>query len=169
MKRIKTAKGITLVALIITIIVLLILAVVAIQAVVGDGIIGHAKDAADQYQTQADEENATLQGYGAMLDGLGQSKKTLKLTVLSNNAVPVQFEFEEGMTWVEFVLSPYSRGLMRLVSQGERYVSVAVDTSVENNPLGDWTLAGGSTFGSGAIVDPYSVIDPSICYFFTGG
>ena len=44
MKRTKTQKGITLVALIITIIVLLILAVVAIGAVQNDGIIEYAKN-----------------------------------------------------------------------------------------------------------------------------
>lgn len=56
-------SGITLVALIITIIVLLILAVVAIRAVQGDGVIGHAKNARDQYAQAEVNETATLQNY----------------------------------------------------------------------------------------------------------
>lgn len=63
MKRTKTQKGITLVALIITIIVLLILAVVAIQAVQGDGIISHAKNARDEYEQAQAEEIGILSGY----------------------------------------------------------------------------------------------------------
>ena len=50
-------KGITLIALILTIIVLLILAVVAINAVKGDGIIAHAKNAKGDYmQAQINEQ-----------------------------------------------------------------------------------------------------------------
>ena len=56
-------KGITLIALILTIIVLLILAVVAINAVKGDGIIAHAKNARDTYEQKSAEENALLQNY----------------------------------------------------------------------------------------------------------
>lgn len=52
----KGQKGITLVALIITIIVLLILAVVTIAAVRDDGIINHAKDAADKYNSAQTNE-----------------------------------------------------------------------------------------------------------------
>ena len=68
MKKNKTEKGITLVALIITIIVLLILAVVAIGVVTGDGILFHAKDASTKYAEKAEEENSTLQGYAEMIE-----------------------------------------------------------------------------------------------------
>ena len=57
----KKQKGITLIALIITIVVLLILAGVTINAIQGDGIIGHAKDAKDTYtESQAAEEEMLL-------------------------------------------------------------------------------------------------------------
>lgn len=69
MKRNKTQKGITLVALIITIIVLLILAVVAIRAVQGDGIIAHAKNARDQYEQKTAEENALLSNLTGYITG----------------------------------------------------------------------------------------------------
>lgn len=63
MKRNEEQKGITLVALIITIIVLLILAVVAIRAVQGDGIIGHAKNARDNFNQAYIEENGIIQNH----------------------------------------------------------------------------------------------------------
>ena len=58
MKRLKTEKGITLIALIITIVVLLILAVVTINSIQGDGIIQYASNAADEYTAKANEEQA---------------------------------------------------------------------------------------------------------------
>ena len=56
MRKPKTQKGITLVALIITIIVLLILAVVTIAAISGDSIINHAGNARDSYNESQDVE-----------------------------------------------------------------------------------------------------------------
>ena len=63
MKRLKAQKGITLLALVITIIVLLILAVVAIGAVRDSGIIGHAQNSADKYNTEKNKEESLLGGY----------------------------------------------------------------------------------------------------------
>ena len=61
-QKLKTNKGITLIALILTIIVLLILAVVAINAVKGDGIISHAKNAKTDYtKAQKNEQDMLLQ------------------------------------------------------------------------------------------------------------
>lgn len=55
-KRLKSNKGITLIALIITIIVLLILAMVSIKLIWDGGIIAHAKNAVDKYgKTQQNE------------------------------------------------------------------------------------------------------------------
>ena len=61
--KIKTQKGITLVALIVTIVVLLILAVVAIWAVQNEGIINYAKNAKEEYGKAEVNENTTLEGY----------------------------------------------------------------------------------------------------------
>lgn len=60
MKRINTQKGITLIALIISIIVLLILAVISINAVQGDGIISHAKNARNEYEIATEKEQIQL-------------------------------------------------------------------------------------------------------------
>ena len=60
MKRTKTQKGITLIALIITIVVLLILAVVTINAVQDGGIIGHAKNASKEYKAGVELEQINL-------------------------------------------------------------------------------------------------------------
>ena len=56
-------KGITLVALIITIIVLLILAVVTIGTIQNQGIVEYAKNAKTEYTAEAEQEQATLNGY----------------------------------------------------------------------------------------------------------
>ena len=68
MKKTKTQKGITLVALIITIVVLLILAVVAITAIQNEGILGHANNAATQFNQKQEEENGILNGYEGLLN-----------------------------------------------------------------------------------------------------
>ena len=60
MRKTKTQKGITLIALIITIVVLMILAVVTINAVKDGGIIQHAQDAATEYNTAKDTEEERL-------------------------------------------------------------------------------------------------------------
>ena len=60
MKRTKTQKGITLVALIITIIILLILAVVAIRSITGDGILQKAREAADATERGQIQEELDL-------------------------------------------------------------------------------------------------------------
>ena len=63
MKKLKTQKGITLVALVITIIVLLILAVVAIGAVQDSKIIEHSQKAATTYNSKKAEEDSKLSDY----------------------------------------------------------------------------------------------------------
>ena len=62
MKRTKTQKGITLIALIITIVVLLILAAVAISSITNEGILNYAKNAAQGYNNAATNEQTWL-GY----------------------------------------------------------------------------------------------------------
>lgn len=69
MKRSKTQKGITLVALIITVIVLLILAVTTIQDIQGDGIIAHAKNAKSKYLGEKQKEEDILSYYDSYLGG----------------------------------------------------------------------------------------------------
>ena len=73
MRRMKSQKGITLIALIITIIILLILAVVTIMSVNGDGIIGKAKQAKAEYQNAQAEEQNILDKYLAEMEGLGSN------------------------------------------------------------------------------------------------
>lgn len=68
MKKFKTNKGITLIALIITIIVLLILAVVSINLVVNKGILKHAENATDKYKTEQDKEEDKLASAEMQMD-----------------------------------------------------------------------------------------------------
>ena len=79
-------KGITLIALILTIIVLLILAVVAINAVKGDGIIAHAKNAKTDYTNAQANEQELLSNYELMLaQETGNAWKQEKTKVTKGN------------------------------------------------------------------------------------
>ena len=61
MKKLKNAKGITLVALVITIIVLIILAGISISIVMGNnGLVPTTKKAAENYQLAANEEQTSI-------------------------------------------------------------------------------------------------------------
>ncbi len=70
MRKTKTEKGITLVALIITIVVLLILAVVAISAIQNDGILRHATNATNKYNQAVTDEQTMLNEYQEYLNSL---------------------------------------------------------------------------------------------------
>ena len=75
--KVKSSKGITLVALVITIIILLILAIVAIAAVNGDGIIGKAKEAGSSYNEKATAENTELARQLGLIEGaLGKNAES---------------------------------------------------------------------------------------------
>jgi len=70
MKELKNMKGITLVSLVITIIVLIILAAVSINLTIGtDGIITRAKEAAENMEIAALEEQEMLNTLYGQLDG----------------------------------------------------------------------------------------------------
>ena len=68
MKKLKTQKGITLIALIITIVVLLILAAVAIGAVQDSNIVGYAQNAAGGYDKAKGDENNTISDMEKILE-----------------------------------------------------------------------------------------------------
>ena len=80
MKKIKTNKGITLVALVITIIVLLILAVVSISIVINQGIIDKSQDAANTHQKEAEQEAIQI-GYSEYLNDKYSGTTPLELKV----------------------------------------------------------------------------------------
>ena len=69
MKKTKTQKGITLIALIITIVVLLILAAVAISSIQNDGILKYAQNAASDYNKAIRDEQSMLDEYLDYLKG----------------------------------------------------------------------------------------------------
>jgi len=95
MKNVKTQKGITLIALIITIIVLLILAVVAIGAIQNDGIIEHAKEARDRYETAQNKEQIALNNYLEKLKenmSNEEEEEIKQITITGPDAVEVKRE-----------------------------------------------------------------------------
>jgi len=71
MRKSKTQKGITLIALIITIVVLLILAAVAISSITNDGILSYAQNAADNWNKAAQNEANMLGDYLNYLNNMG--------------------------------------------------------------------------------------------------
>jgi len=74
MKEVKSMKGITLVSLVITVIVLIILAAVSINLTIGtDGIITKAKEAAENMELAAVEEQVRLNELYGQLDGSVES------------------------------------------------------------------------------------------------
>ena len=69
MKKLKSAKWITLIALVITIIVQIILAGVSLNIVLGNnGIITRAREAKNNYQKAAAEEETTLKDLDKLID-----------------------------------------------------------------------------------------------------
>ena len=90
MKSIKSNKGITLVALIITIVVLLILAAVAIGTVKDSDIIGHAQNAATEYDEKKVEEEGTLKEYEEML----AENSGAKVSSYTEEGIPVPLGFK---------------------------------------------------------------------------
>ena len=98
MKELKNMKGITLVSLVITIIVLIILAAVSINLTIGtDGIITRAKDAAENMEIAAVEEQTRLNelyeqldnpNYGAIdYDQIGELNLILKQTTATEEEI----------------------------------------------------------------------------------
>ena len=95
-------KGITLVALVVTIIVLIILAGVSISLVLGDnGIVTKAKDAKQNMQIAANEEQEGLANLEvALQEGIngGTTPPTVEYAPYDNPYIPTGFTHTEG-TW----------------------------------------------------------------------
>ena len=67
--KMKSNKGITLVALVVTIIVLIILAGISISLVLGnDGILGKAKSGRNNYAVAANEEQDALASFDQQVE-----------------------------------------------------------------------------------------------------
>ena len=96
MKNTKLDKGITLIALIITIVVLLILAVVAINAVTGEGILGHAKEAQLEYEIGQEKESIILAVNEAYLAGLGRMTQENLINALNKSFVAGKYSIESS-------------------------------------------------------------------------
>jgi len=77
MKKTKTQKGITLIALLITIVVLLILAAVAISSITNDNILGYATNAAKDYNAAVNYEAGAFEEYEKFLGEYASTKYTL--------------------------------------------------------------------------------------------
>ena len=85
MKKLKTQKGITLIALIITIVVLLIIAVVAIGAAQDSNIVGYAQNAAGKYEEGKGLEDNAIAGYENMLNKYANGGNSVGGSSVPNN------------------------------------------------------------------------------------
>ena len=107
--KIKTEKGITLVALIITVVLLLILSIVAITGLKETGILGYAENATSKFEEGQKDEQGILNGYvNSLNNGNVENEPTAK--TISFTIDGVEYQAEEGMTWAEWLESPYSTG-----------------------------------------------------------
>ena len=154
MKRLKTQKGITLVALVITIIVLLILAVVAIGAVRDSGVIGHSQNSAHRYNAGKLEEELDLQNYVDTINIYDVNEEEIKL--------------EEATKYYEYVTGYHTQKYVFALEFNEKNVNVKLyefkDNKVINtNDFGDCTYTEGTEDitleGNITISKPYKIIN----------
>ena len=85
MRKTRTEKGITLVALIVTIVVLLVLATVAISSIQNDGIISKAQDIANKFNQAQTNEQGILDEYLSYFEGDGGVPEELEKYILGPN------------------------------------------------------------------------------------
>ena len=101
MKKIKSQKGITLVALIITIVVLLILAMVAIGTLQESKIIGHAQNAAGGYNQEKNIEEEMLGNYVNIIEENlpKEDAKGISIDDIINKAYTADFEGDRMLVY----------------------------------------------------------------------
>lgn len=118
--KLKSTKGITLIALVVTIVVLLILAGVSINLVIGNnGIITKAKDAKKQTEQATANDQAAMSGlYDEIQDYLGE----LPSTDYTTPYLPTGFRKVSGTN--------LDTGLVIQDSAGNQYVWVEVPKSL---------------------------------------
>lgn len=136
----KNSKGITLVALIITIIVLLILAVVAISAVTGDGIIGHAKNAQEEYEIAQEKEQIALAVNEAFMAGLGKITQGNLETALNKS-------IGEGKYLVESTNGAFK---VKITETGREY-TINANGTIEGPTGGIGSGGSGETLGKATV------------------
>ena len=116
----KHEKGITLIALIITIIILVILAVVSINAVTNMGIVRQAVNGAQDYTSKAKEENTVMKSTGNLIENTeGNIKDILReKNILQFTFKNVTYDYEEGMTWGDYITSEYNTAGFAISERG---------------------------------------------------
>ena len=100
MKEVKNMQGITLVSLVITIIVLIILAAVSINLTIGsDGIITRAKEAAENMEIAAKEEQEMLNSLYGSLGSFESSQGGLQGGTTVGGGTATASQVLEGVTF----------------------------------------------------------------------
>ncbi len=98
MKRLKNAKGITLIALVITIIILLILAGITLNVLWGEGgIIQQAEQARDEWErAEIEEKEQMLKAEAKILETQNNTKHEMLEYYIDGVPIPKGFVYKEG-------------------------------------------------------------------------
>ena len=123
----KQSKGITLIALIITIIILLILAMVTIQILTNQGIIRHARNAADKTELERLKEEITL-----VLD----ERKIEK--VAGGNSKTLKQDLEDKITGDKTVEEAEGLADTCYVTRNGQTVTAYEDGDIVDNKVATW-------------------------------
>ena len=139
MRKTKTQKGITLVALIITIVVLLILAVVSINSIQNEGIMKQAQNVANMWNASQTNEQGTLGNYEELLNkyGSGSSENVPQVT----EGQTVYYDSNNDGEKEEWIVLTAEKGLVEIVSKnvmgsltlGYNDASVTVTTDLDGD------------------------------------
>ena len=139
-EKIKTNKGITLIALVITIIVLLILAGVSIAMLTGEnGILTQAQNAKNRTEEAEVQEKADLEEQNQLIENLASGNNNIKEY---HNGVPIPkgFYYIGGEKNTGLVISDIYEDDMENSKHGNQFVWVPVD---DINDMAQCETAGG--------------------------
>ena len=123
MRRLKTEKGITLIALIITIVVLLILAGVAIGTLEHSNIIGRAQEAASKYESEKVEENKTIKDTEELLEKYATGTNEPNEYSFTLNELG-QYEVGDGGAWILYNLSEFWKVVGKNLLEEDKYFTI---------------------------------------------
>jgi len=104
MRKTKTQRGITLIALIITIVVLLILAAVAISSIQNDGILHYAQNAADSWNKASQNEAGILGDYVNYLANMGATGENVETISTDEDCVGYYVNLDNNKTDAEGII-----------------------------------------------------------------
>ncbi|MCL2860642.1 MAG: hypothetical protein FWF46_08940 [Oscillospiraceae bacterium] len=159
-KKIKDARGITLVALIITVIIMIILGSVVINVAMQNGMVNNAQDLTTLYNSAENEKNDAASGINSSLQGYGTGNFT-NISADPNGIIPTggdsTWSREIGVVeiaWLDMdnnvIPKPLAPNMTTDMTPIKWNGTTAVTAGTYNNPDNDWysyTAQTGATDG----------------------